>query len=120
MDEPILSLLDQIVVATRPKAPGISGGQFPAQGDSPEHRHDLHTKLGAKIKQLQQIILGPFFNISRGFLRNIGRDERADGWTPGPCRGVHPKWAMRRNAIQRHFRLGEGVFDFFGALEPLI
>src|SRR6266545_658632 len=48
--ETILAFLDKVIIAAGPEAPGITGGQFPAECRAPEHRNDLHTKLSAQIQ----------------------------------------------------------------------
>ena len=53
------------------------------------------TTLGAEIKQLEQICLGPLLNFLRRFLRHVGGDERIAAARSRPRAGVNPERAVR-------------------------
>src|SRR6267378_1072618 len=84
LHESILSLLDEIVVAARPKTPGITRSQFPAKCDAPKHGNDFDVQFGAKVEQAQNVIFDPFLDFIRGFLCDIGWNEWTDGGRSGP------------------------------------
>ena len=48
--EPVIAFLVEIAtVRGSPESPRITGGQFPAVGNAPEHRQNLDAQLGAEI-----------------------------------------------------------------------
>lgn len=48
--EALLAFHDKVVIVATPEAPWVSGGDLPAEGDSPEHRDDLDAELGTEIE----------------------------------------------------------------------
>jgi hypothetical protein len=118
--EAFFAFLDEVEVAAAPEAPRIAGSHFPAEGDAPEHGHDLDAQLDREVEQFEDVILGPLFDLVGGFGGDIRGNERADRGTAGPGGRVHPEGAMRRDPVEAQSRFREGVFDFFGALESAI
>lgn len=120
LDETVLAFLEQVVVAAFPKTPGVAGGEFPTEGDAPEHGDDLHTEAGAEVHEPEEIIFRPVFDLLDGFAGDLGGNKGANAGAAGPGTGVDPERAMRGHAVQVHAGAGEGVFDFFGALKALL
>ncbi len=56
------AFFDQVVIRPFPKAPGITGSQLPAEGDTPEHGHHLHTQFRAQVQQSQQVVPRPLLD----------------------------------------------------------
>lgn len=70
--EALLAFLHEVEAAAAPEAPWIAGGQFPTEGDAPEHGHGFDLQLGGEVHEVQQIFLVPGFDLLRRELGDLG------------------------------------------------
>ncbi|MFM1943998.1 MAG: hypothetical protein RI897_2980 [Verrucomicrobiota bacterium] len=92
--EAFATFFHEVEVTAGPEAPGVAGGDFPAEGDAPEHGDDFDFEFGAEVEEAEDVIFGPLFDGGGGFFGDIGRDEGADGGAAGPGCGMDPEGAV--------------------------
>ncbi len=63
LDEPFLTLFEQIEVTTGPETPRVTSGQLPAECDAPEHGHDFDIQLGHEVHEFEQVVLVPLLDL---------------------------------------------------------
>src|SRR5688572_33221366 len=91
----LLAFLDEVEPAAGPKSPRVTGRDFPAERDAPEHRQRFHAEISGKIDQLQQILLVKLLDLVRRRLGDFTMNEWITALRAGPDRRVHPEWAVR-------------------------